>query len=179
MASTTSNYNFLKPAGGDFVNEATQLNNNWDEVDTQLKANADASVALDTRVDSLEASVISTSTVDAGSLGITAASGWGSLVADGYRIGKLRNLMILIDRTGSNIAAGANSNISDTDILNAVLPTSWRPTTNSIFMFAFGADSFGQGIVRTTGQVTIQSLHTGNTITNGTQININCTYHVA
>lgn len=42
MATLTPNYSLYKPAGTDFVNETTDLNNNWDTIDTQLKAVSDA-----------------------------------------------------------------------------------------------------------------------------------------
>lgn len=42
MASLTPNYSLYKPAGGEFVNEQTDLNNNWDIIDTQLKAVSDS-----------------------------------------------------------------------------------------------------------------------------------------
>jgi hypothetical protein len=38
MGTLTPNYGLYKPAGSEFVNETTDLNNNWDTLDTQLKA---------------------------------------------------------------------------------------------------------------------------------------------
>lgn len=42
MGTLTPNYSLYKPAGSDFVNETTDLNNNWDTIDTQLKAVSDS-----------------------------------------------------------------------------------------------------------------------------------------
>jgi hypothetical protein len=42
MATTTPNYGFYKPATTEFVNVLTDLDNNWDTVDTQLKAVSDS-----------------------------------------------------------------------------------------------------------------------------------------
>lgn len=42
MATLTPNYSLYKPAGTEFVNETTDLNNNWDIVDTQLKLVSDS-----------------------------------------------------------------------------------------------------------------------------------------
>ena len=47
MATFTTNYNLRKPAGSDFVTVATDINDNMDDIDTEIKA-------LDTRLDAIE-----------------------------------------------------------------------------------------------------------------------------
>lgn len=42
MATLTPNYGLYKPAGTEFVNEVTDLNDNWDTLDTELKAVSDS-----------------------------------------------------------------------------------------------------------------------------------------
>lgn len=64
MATLTPNYGLYKPAGSEFVNEETDLNDNWDIVDTQLKAVSD-SVPLFTRaIKSADKTITNSTTFD-------------------------------------------------------------------------------------------------------------------
>lgn len=42
MATFTTNYNLRKPATSDFITVSTDVNDNMDDIDTQMKVNADA-----------------------------------------------------------------------------------------------------------------------------------------
>lgn len=46
MATTTDNYELILPAGDDRVNPLTQVNPNFETIDTQMKANANASIGV-------------------------------------------------------------------------------------------------------------------------------------
>lgn len=54
MATFTTNYNLRKPATSDFISVATDLNANYDIIDTEIKNRSNEIVALDTRLDTLE-----------------------------------------------------------------------------------------------------------------------------
>ncbi len=45
----TTNYNLNKPAAGD-TDWATEINDNWDDIDSQMKTNADATTAIDSAI---------------------------------------------------------------------------------------------------------------------------------
>lgn len=47
MATSTANYNLRKPAGGDLVTVASDLNASMDTIDTELKGHADRLTALE------------------------------------------------------------------------------------------------------------------------------------
>lgn len=57
MATFTANYGFLKPAGSENVNVVTQLADNLDDIDTQIKNRQNEVDVIDARVDALEAMV--------------------------------------------------------------------------------------------------------------------------
>lgn len=139
MSTTTPNYNLLKPDETDFVDEDTALNDNWDIVDTELKANADAAVALDARVDTLETfdtaqAVINTSDdtrLDALEATTGTDSGWlipnqggaftplaGHTNVDSCvrRIGNIVDVHIRCLWGAGNLTPVAGGNVADTDI---------------------------------------------------------------
>lgn len=49
MATFTPNYNLRKPEDADFAENDTDLNANWDKVDTEMKQSEDAITALETK----------------------------------------------------------------------------------------------------------------------------------
>lgn len=55
MATFTTNYNLRKPATSDFISVATDINANMDTIDSEIKQREDEVVALDSRVDAIEA----------------------------------------------------------------------------------------------------------------------------
>lgn len=54
MATFTANYNLRKPAGGDLVTVAADINASMDTLDTQIKTRADDIAGHETRLDVLE-----------------------------------------------------------------------------------------------------------------------------
>lgn len=54
MGTTTTNYSLYKPDGTEFVDEDTDLNNNYDIIDTEIKARADEIADLTAVVDVID-----------------------------------------------------------------------------------------------------------------------------
>lgn len=67
MGSNTTNFNLYKPGDSDFVNQVTDLNDNYDKIDTALKTNLDGIGANSSQITSLQGRVSSLETLVVGS----------------------------------------------------------------------------------------------------------------
>lgn len=126
MGTLTPNYNLYKPAEvGEFVDVGNQLNDNYDIIDTQLKVNADTATAIDTVVDGL---VVSVAALDTRIDTLEASDQWlnfpanlsPGLIDDGSRIRKIAgklfdfHLRAIWDQGPLTVTAGGN--FADVDI---------------------------------------------------------------
>lgn len=115
MSTSTPNYNLLKPDGTEFVDEATQLNSNWDIVDAVMKDNADdiaaevtargaADTSIEARLDAIEAAWEDWTPVFSGSTGAVTL---GNSVLEGRKkvIGKTVHFTISFT-VGSTFSPG-------------------------------------------------------------------------
>ena len=84
MATNTTNYNLRKPATSDYVNVQTDLNANYDIIDTTMKGLSDDIDEVESDVSSLNATLTNVNTVtEAGSLAVVSIASGDTWVSVG------------------------------------------------------------------------------------------------
>ena len=169
MATFTTNYNLRKPATSDLVDVTTDLNANFDTIDTEIKEAQDSSVALDLRVDSLEtktAGEAELTTIAALTPAVLGAD-WTVTAISFYRIGRMRFVSFQVTYGGATITPSAAGNIIDTSIITG-LPVAWRPVLADAHG-SYTVDNTHQGdcYINTLGDLNISTLHANGNIASG------------
>lgn len=124
----TPNYNLILVEGTDVVNPLVQLNPNISDIDTQMKANADASISPATCIKSGTTHTITRSNTSADVLRFTATGDWNAgdtMIVDGVTVtpylangdalidkSYLINTEVLMSVTGTRATVYTNANIA-------------------------------------------------------------------
>jgi hypothetical protein len=109
-------------------------------------------------------------TLVAGSSGLSAYSGFSVIDFFGYRQGRMTVLDMYLTRTGATIQS-TNGNIADTAA--CLVPTSWRPTHDTI------AGCFDTGVVHGGFVVGVDGIVTLRTASNDLANNTNLRLHIS
>jgi hypothetical protein len=109
-------------------------------------------------------------TLVAGSTGLSAYSGFSVIDFFGYRQGRMTVLDMYVTRTGATIQS-TNGNIADTQC--CLVPTSWRPTHDTI------AGCFDTGVVHGGFVVGVDGIVTLRTASNDLANNTNLRLHIS
>lgn len=107
----------------------------------------------------------------AGSSGLSAQAGFSVIDFSGYRQGRSVSVDMYLSRTGATINA-TNGNIVDTAC--AVVPTSWRPTHDTITGCYDTGIVHGGFVVGTDGIVTLRTA--SNDLANGTNLRMHISF---
>lgn len=106
-----------------------------------------------------------------GTTGLSAAAGFSVIDFYGYRQGRVTSIDLYLTRTGGKIDATAG-NIADT--VAATVPTSWRPTHDTITGCWDNGVVHGGFVVGVDGIVTLRTA--GGDITTGTNLRLHITF---
>lgn len=106
-----------------------------------------------------------------GTTGLSATSGFSVIDFYGYRQGRMTALDIFLTRTGATIQA-TNGNIADT--VCCIVPTSWRPTHDTISGCFDTGVVHGGFVVGTDGIVTLRTA--SNDLANNTNLRLHISF---
>jgi hypothetical protein len=106
-----------------------------------------------------------------GTTGLSASTGFSLIDFSGYRQGRMTVLDIFLTRTGSTIQS-TNGNIVDT--VCCVVPSSWRPTHDTIAGCYDTGIVHGSFVIGTDGIVTLRTAT--NDLANGTNLRLHIAF---